>query len=291
MPKFDGQTDKVLTIKLKSGLEYARWGLVAVAAGGEIPMEVMTQFVADGSDIKLTVKDMEGKVIDSLSGKVYNNYHRTLYSVTKPNKTGGMLFEAELSAHGLKGISPRIKVLPPVQITDLKWADEKGAAIKELTEGLNVELSAKIKGPIDGTEAYISINCKKSETNESIVATLPTKIKVGKVSVKWKVKLPGGPEDLAIKKELDKLGLKYYQPIFQFEAGCFGASALSAEQKLITWIEFTFGPPPKADMKRTAFFEMPDGTEKKESVPDDGVVKVAITMPGTIVYKKIEVDG
>ncbi|MDQ3002650.1 MAG: hypothetical protein M3Y08_15475 [Fibrobacterota bacterium] len=287
MPKFNGKTDEVLKVQLKSALLSASWGLAAVSMGGRIPIEVETQFVADGSDIKVTIKDVEGGVLETLTGKTYSNYYRAIFPLTKPNKTGGMFFEVEISAHGLKAVGPKLRVLPPVQITEMKWADEKGAALKEISDGQIAELSAKVAGPLDGTEAYIAIKCKKEVDRESDVGTYPVKIKDGKVTVKCAVKIPGGPQDIAIQKQLEKLGLEYFQPTFLFEVGCLGTTAKSAELKSIAWVTFTFGPAAEGGGARSAVLVMPDGAEKKESIPKDGIVKIKSLSPGKIQVKDV----
>lgn len=287
MPKFNGKTDEVLKVQLKSALLSASWGLAAVSMGGRIPIEVETQFVADGSEIKVTIKDAEGGVVETLSGKTYSNYYRAIFPLTKPNKTGGMFFEVELSAHGLKAVGPKLRVLPPVQITELKWADDKGGALKEITDGQIAELSAKVTGPLDGTDAYIAIKCKKEADRETDVGNYPVKIKDGKVRVRCAVKIPGGPQDIAIQMELEKLGLKYFQPLFTFEVGCLGVTTKSPEVKSIAWVEFTFGPPVEAGAKRSVILLMPDGEEKKETIPEDGVVQVKSLSPGNILVKEV----
>src|SRR5690606_7158014 len=259
------QTDKLLKVQLKSALLSARWGLPAVALGGKIPIELATQFVADGSAIRITVRDAEGSAIETLEGKVYGNVHRVIFHLTRPNKTGGMFFETELAAHGLKGVGPKMRVLPPVQISELKWVDDKGASVSVVSEGQKVEMTAKVKGAVEGTDAYISFLCKTADHSEVGAGAVPVKLKEGTVSDKWTVKLPGGPRDIAVQVDLDKLGLEYFQPVFTFEAACLGVAAQSPEVTLNSWIEYIFPGPGKA------ILVLPDGTEETKDVPDGGI--------------------
>lgn len=286
MPEFKGQTDKLLKVQLQSAVISARWGLPAVALGGRIPIEVETRFVADGSDITITIKDAQGAEVETLNGKVYGNRHRSIFSLLKPNKTGGMYFEAEMPAHGLKAPGPKVRVVPPVQITDLKWADDQGAALTEVAEGQKVELSAKVKEVLDGTEAYIAVRCRKGEHQATGVASFPIKVKEGKVSLKWTVKLPGGPGDVAVHVELAKLGLDYFQPVFQFETGCYGVSADSPEVPLQSWIEFDFqGRSGKATLI------LPDGTEETRDVPENGILRIEKPKVGRVRLKEFAPVG
>jgi len=64
MPTYQGQTDQILKIKLPSAILNARWGANEVANGGTIMLEFITQWVADGSEIQVTVKDFEGGTVE-----------------------------------------------------------------------------------------------------------------------------------------------------------------------------------------------------------------------------------
>ena len=88
-----------------------------------------------------------------------------------------------------------------------------------------------------------------------------------------------------IHEDLEKTGGKYKQPVFTFEVDYRGVKAKSPEMKLVSWIEFEFGPASEPGQKRTVIFEMPDGSEKQEDVPDDGKVKVASALPGQVIFK------
>jgi hypothetical protein len=187
MPELSGQTDKILKVQLKSLLVTARWGLPEVGLGGSIPVEVMTAYVADGSDIKVTIKDLEGGTIDTLNGKVYANFYRAQYKVVKANKTGGMLFEADLSSHGLKGASGRVKVTPPVKLEKLRWLDDKAAEkMEKIARGTVVTLKADLKeGPPAGSVG-ISIYCKPSDSRPPIlVRHLHEKYEGSKLEFPW----------------------------------------------------------------------------------------------------------
>lgn len=285
MPKHKGQTDSVLKIQLKSALTEVRWGLADIAQGGSIPIEVSTAYVADGSDVKIAIKDLEGNAVDTLDGKLWSNFYRGRYTLSKPNKTGGMYFEAELSAHGLKGSSARIRVSPPVKIHEAKWSDETGSQLKEIAPGQTAVLSAKVEGAPEGSEGYIELRADMDGHGPESLTVFRLKVKGGKLSVAWKAVIPGKEDSIPIHQELAKFGLDYAQPVLSFEAGCKGMAGLSPEAKLISWIAFDFGPPPEDGKARTAIFEMPDGTEKEEAVPEDGKLKLASAVPGRIIFK------
>ncbi len=185
MTKHQGQTDKLLKIQLKSLLQTARWGAPNVASGGRIPIEVGTAFVADGSAVKIAVKDAEGVAIETVKGKVWSNQFRVLYVVSKPNKTGGMFFEAELPAHGLKALSGRVQVFPPTPITDLKWIDSEGKAPKEIHPKEQYTLHARIQAIPAFKEASITVYAKEGKADPILITGLSGEIKDGVVEVIW----------------------------------------------------------------------------------------------------------
>jgi hypothetical protein len=106
----------------------------------------------------------------------------------------------------------------------------------------------------------------------------------GAVSIIWQAAFPGKTELLRMQKDLDRDGLEYEQPALFFEVKCLGVKALSPEIKWIDWLEFDFGPNPNGAPSRTAKFEMPDGTEKEESVPSDGKLNLKKTLPGQVLF-------
>jgi hypothetical protein len=283
MGEHSGQTGKPLQIKLTSSIVSARWGLAQVANGGTIPIEVVTVYVADGSDITIVLKDMDGKTIEKLKGKVFTNLYRANYGLTKPNKTGGMAFEAELPAHKLKKAVGKVPVPYPVKITELKMVDSKGKEIKELGREEKVEIKAKIDGPPPETACVISIGFQTGPTTTVNLYSAPVKLKSGKVSCAWN-RAAVDEKAIRIQSELDKTGEKYFAPRYTFEVNCLGAIA-SAFVEYHSWAEFDFGK-----MRGQAIFKLPDGKEKTESIPGNGIVKLEKPKAGRIIIKELQLQ-
>lgn len=286
MSEHQGQTDQPLKIKVTSSLQAARWLEAEVAANGEAGLEVQGSFIGERAPVKVAFKDKEGGSAGNVDGVMLSNLFRARWKPGAKNAGKAITFEAELSKHGLKITGGLLRVLPVVEITQLKWTLE-GKETEEVSDGQAVDMEAALKGPADGTEALVSIHAHKANHGEVTLVTVPVKIKAGKVKVSWRAALPGGEETLIIQKELEKLGLKYFQPIFTFKVSCLGVTVASKPIKLISWVAFEFGPA-AAGEKRTALFEMPDGKEQKETVPEDGKVKVTAAMPGRILFKGFE---
>lgn len=282
MPKMNGQTDQVLKVKLNSQILGAAWGLAEVAAGGVIPIEVATHFVADGSDIQVTVKDLEGKTVESLKGKVYSNLFRIPFAVSKPNKTGGMTFEAELPAHSLKATSPRIKVLPPVKIGGLKMLDGKGAELKKLVRAERIELTGKIEGPPDGTPCFFALYVDEGRPEPILLRSAQGKIEGGKASYLCDFAPPSWEPRHLVQRDVAKEGGKYEPVKYLFDLGCLGVVARSAPVEYVSWVEIDFGP-----IRGKAVLILPDGSELTKEIPGDGILKVASPGAGRILLKDI----
>jgi hypothetical protein len=283
MGEHSGQTGKPLQIKLTSAIVSAQWGLAQVANGGTIPIEVVTAYVADGSDITIALKDMEGKTIEKLKGKVFTNLYRVNYTLTKPNKTGGMVFEAELPAHKLKKAVGKVAVPYPVKITEIKMVDSKGKEIKEIGREEKVEIKAKIDGPPPETPCVISIGFQSGPTTTASLYSTPTKLKSGKIACTWN-RSAIDEKTIKIQSELDKTGEKYFVPRYTIEVNCLGTTA-SAFVEYHSWAEFDFGK-----MRGKAVFKLPDGSEKTESIPSSGIVKLEKPKAGRIVIKELQLQ-
>ena len=284
MPTFQGQTGTVLKIKLTSALLDARWGLDEVSLGGYVTLEASTSFVSDGSDIEFHLKDMEGNSIDVLKGKVIANFFRSSYVLSKPNKTGGMFFEVELKAHGLKGIGPKIKVLPPVRFKDLKWLDEKGE--KELTEvqdGKAILCQAAVEGAAEGAMVQASVILRTSKHNKLHVLSPHVAVKEGKIRFAWSKPIPLDINKILTQAELDKHGGKYYQPEYLFSLELRGIRIESKPLKIVQSLVLRFEEwPGIAGMYegKTVKITEPDGTTSEKKIPKDGKIEILKTKPG-----------
>lgn len=221
MTKFTGQTDQVLKIKLTSKLQNARWGAQQVATGGKVAIEVATTFVGDGSDIKIAVKNAEGGAIDSLKGKVYSNFFRTTYIVSKANKTGGMFFEAELPAHSLKATSGKCTVYPPTPVTDLKWLDLEDKVPEAINPKQKYKLKAKIKALPTWKPVSITVYAKEGKSDLKMVTAMGGEVKDGAVEVVWEC-----PEH--IEDPMHGKPHTHEPPKLQFEVEYLGTKAVSS---------------------------------------------------------------
>lgn len=282
MPEMNGQTDQVLKVKLKSQILGASWGLAEIAAGGTVPIEVATLYVGEGSDIQITLKDLEGNALDTLKGKVYSNLFRAPYKAAKPNKTGGMIFETELPAHGLKRASAKLKVGPPVKFSELKILDGNGTELKEIAKPARLKLSGKIEGPPTDTPCHFTLYLDTGRPEPALVKSVPSRVEGGKAECTLEFVPPAWEPKHLVQRDLDKDGGSYAPLRYFFELGCLGARAESPRLEYVSWVELDFGP-----IQGKAVLIMPDGSEKTQSIPADGILKVASPGAGRILLKDI----
>ena len=286
MAKFNGQTDSPLKIKLKSELLEARWGASEVAMGGRIPMEVSTAFVADGSAVKFEIKNKEGGIIDSVEGKIYANFYRGLFALTKANKTGGMFFEAELPDHSLKGKSGLVKVLPPIKITELKLQDDKGKDLEDISQESSLKMVSKVDGAPDASTCTFYLYLKVQDHPGLLVFKGKSKVTDGKAQCLWKLKPLDQEPTISGQKDLDKSAQKYIPPKYYFELHCLGASATSETTDYVSWSEIDFGA-----IRGKATILTPDGSEIIETIPKDGIIKLKKPKAGSFTVKNVEPEA
>ncbi len=201
MPDFQGKTDEILVVKLTSYILTAFWGASQVSLGGKIPLEVKTAYVADGSDIQLTVKDIEGGTLDSIKGKIFSNTFRTQYALNKPNKTGGMWFEVDMPKHNLKGRGTKVQVFPPVKVDNLNWMDAEGKnPVTEIDLGDRVTLKADVTaGPING-KGHASFFAIEPDTGKKSHAfDIAIDIQDKKITLIWEAKYKPNHETKKLK--------------------------------------------------------------------------------------------
>ncbi|MGL1933504.1 MAG: hypothetical protein OCD01_00715 [Fibrobacterales bacterium] len=280
---FSGQTDEVITVDLPSRIIYAKWRGNATSAGGVITIEVMTQWVANGSAIKVTVKDRDDGQVEVIEGKVWNNLFRKDY-VPEPNDTQGLKFTAELADHSLEADSNVMRVFPTVTIENLQFLNgEDEAVLEAITKEENIILNADITGPPDGTKAIVSLYCKVGEFQEKFIFSNEVVVEGGSVTASWKNNFPIEEEIVKADKVVKKDAEEYFNPAYYFSVECYATKVKSDDVPYKSWAVFNLNQP-----GRTAVFVLPDGEEKEESIPADGIVKMEQPAVGEITLKEIK---
>ncbi|MGL1900907.1 MAG: hypothetical protein OCC49_02135 [Fibrobacterales bacterium] len=280
---FSGQTDELITVDLPSRIIYAKWRGNATSAGGVITIEVMTQWVANGSAIKVTIKDRDDGQVEVIEGKVWNNLFRKDY-VPEPNDTQGLKFTAELADHSLEADSNIMRVFPTVTIENLQFLNgEDEAVLESVKDGQAVILDAEITGPPDGTKCIVTLNEQYSETDYRLVFSQEVKTEAGHVKVPWEEKLSKEMDEIKTHETLAKDAEDYFQPSYYFTVESYGTTGRSEKiilvNEMVLYYREAEGKAGEYEGK-TIKVIAPDGEEVSLTVPADGKVVVEQTKPG-----------
>lgn len=284
MPSFQGQTDQVLRIQLESFLVRVAWLAEKVAAGGEATLECFTAYVANGAEIQITVKGDDGATVATVKGTVHANVHRSPVMVPADCKAKALIAEVELPKHGLKGASSALQVVPAVKIQNLRWLDTDGAVLASLGNGVSAVCEAQVLGLNDGEMARVEVYQTRGEHGRILLVQNEVPVSGGKVKLAWRHGETPGVEKIKRQHDLDKEGGHYHAPEYVFVVTALGARAESECLKHESFIAYDLGPA-VGGAARTAVFEMADGEQREEAVPEDGQLRLNDVKPGTVIFK------
>lgn len=253
MPRFEGRTGQTLQIRLQSSLLDIGWGTARAAQGGFARLEVATHWVADGSEARIAIRDLEGRILETLKGAIFSNLFRIPYHITQTNTTGGMYFEVDLPAHGLKGSSPRLAIAPPIGIAGLNIRDDQGREVKTLSQPVSLQLSGKVEGAAEGSPCRFSLYSLSSDghTHEHshnpsrLVHAAETRVKGGMASCMWKFTPPAGEQAHTGQAGPDEQGEGPARVQYLFELECLGVKGTSRTMEFEGGLEKVVGRPSK----------------------------------------------
>ena len=127
MTEYKKSTDSTHPIDLQSSINSVYWRADVICIEEEAFFDVVTELVADDSDIEIEIKDTDGKVIHKLKEKIKNNFFKSSFKVPA-DTTGSLAISAKLPAHSLNMDSAPLKILAQPEITDAKWAKTEAEA-------------------------------------------------------------------------------------------------------------------------------------------------------------------
>ncbi len=276
MDKHSGETDKVQKTKLTSSIEQVLWTKNSAAPGGKIGLEVFTQFVGSNSDIQIEITDKSGKKFETIKKKFFGNKFWT--EIIVPEKAKDELFaEVKLPKHSLNKKSNSLYLFPPIKITNVKWDKN------DVKRGDVLKLSTDIQGVADGTEAEIQIWEHDSDDAHDLIAKFPSIVKKGKVEAEWEFQYVDDTDDIPTEEESEK---GYQLPEYFFKVKVGEVSADSGLLIFKDWIEIelkdSLGNPLSGE---DYVLYLPDGSELKGKLDDDGFVLVKDISPGPCKFK------
>ncbi|UCD62543.1 MAG: hypothetical protein JSW34_07170 [Candidatus Zixiibacteriota bacterium] len=278
--KFTKSTDSEEEIKLDSTLIYAEWRSGQVMAGETASLEVATSFVGDGAPVKIKGKSRKGKKLGKLKGKMRSNKFVGELEIPDDIEVGDRVyFEADLPDNSLSGTSDDIPVVARIQVSNMKWSAD------EARRGDILTLTADVENVRDETEAVVTIYEHDRDGAHDKICEIPALIKDGRLKLEWEYEYHEDTDEIATQQELDRYGGSYNPPEYFFTVEIYNrVFGKKQESKLLTfkdWIEIQgedAGGKPLANGDYVV--KLPDGTEKKGKLDQNGFARVDGIPPG-----------
>lgn len=282
MPEHKGSTDETKQIKLSSSIENVIWAPGMAAPGATVTLEVFTNNVGNGAKLEIELSDHSGKKHGTFKEGISGN--RFWASLRIPEKARDALYaEIKLSKHGLKQKSPALVLIPPIEISNLKWS------ANQANRGDLLQLTADVKGADDGTEGEISIWEYDDDGAHGLVSAFPVHVQGEKISTEWEFAYVEDTEDIPTSDETDN---NYQQPQFLFTVAVSGITATSGQLVFKDWIEVELrDAEQKPHAKTKIIIRLPDGTERRETLDEDGYVRLDDIPPGPLGIDVDDVPG
>ena len=277
---FSKSTDSEHKEKLESELVAAAWLSGSAPAGGTVKFEVVTEFVGNGAQIKVTGKSENGKKLGKIKDVIRNNKYIGTFSVPDDIELDDKVyFEVSLPKVGLSGESERIPAAPPIRVNNMKWSAD------EARRGDVLTLSAFIDGVNDETEVTLTIYEFDNDNAHDKIVALPGVVKDGRVEVKWEYEYHEDTDEIPTEEEMNKYGRHYNPPEYFFTITIgddeFGKEQESGLLKFKDWIEIELkeqdGTPLGGQKYRVV---LPDGTNKEGTLNDNGLARIENVPPG-----------
>lgn len=278
--KFNKSTDEEHKEKLEPSLISATWKQGFAIGGQPALFEVLTVFVGNGAEIKVTGKSENGEKLGKIKDTIFNNCYVGKFDIPDDMEMDDLIyFEVDFPKNGISGESNRIPVFPPVKVTNMKWS------AKEARRGDVLTLSAEVYGVNDKTEATVTIyEYDRDGLNDRIVE-LPVEVKNQKIEVKWEYQYFEDTDEIPSEWELQEYGKSYNPPEYFFTIKLgdteYGKKQESGLLLFKDWIEVELldsngQPVPNQDY----ILRLPDGTEKRGQLDGDGKARVEDVPPG-----------
>lgn len=277
MPSFQGQTDQVLKIQVKSYIVSAQWLQASATVPGEAALEVGTAYVGNTAPIEIDVLDGDGKAYAKIQGSVYSNLFRAKLKTDKAAGQNKLTFKAKLTKHGLESASGPLELRPPVEFTQLEWQDADKKKIDKIAEGQRVHLSAKVKGLQEGESVHCRVFSKTKAHGESLDLETDAKVEQGKVCLPWDHRRHVEVTALPDHHQHSQKVIPYQAFEYFFELSAFGIAAKSDPVPLKHTFELFYGVAPGEagpwEGKKVGVIA-PDGKRTDYAIPADGRIVV-----------------
>jgi hypothetical protein len=271
MPEYKAKTNEITEIKLESGIDRVVWSKGVAAVGGKVGLSIDTHFVGNGSEVKIQLKDANGKSHGDFTEKIAGN--KLWAEIVVPEKAEGSLTATvKLPKHSLEMKSNPLVVYPQIKIKNLKWDKP------EARRGDILTITADIETVYNGTDAEIEIWEFDTDEAHDFVAKIPVEVKNNKIECKWEFDYKEDTDDILTEEESEN---GYNHPEYFFRIKVLGVSADSGLLEFKDWIEILVTDTSNKPLSNKQYIlHLPDGSKVDGYLDDKGKYKVENISPG-----------
>jgi len=271
MSEHQGQTDQIHEVKLTSVISQAMWDRPMSWAGEDVGILVFTHFVGDGSEIRITIRNDSGSRLDRIEDKVYGNRFKGKWTISSKAKDA-IYFEAELRKHGLKKESEKMRIIPPIEITNAKWSQQ------EARRGDILTLTADVNEVPDGTEALIEIYEHDADGAHDFITKFPVIVESNKIETEWEYEYYEDVDEIPTAEESEK---GYNPPEYFFRVKIGKVFADSGLLEFRDWVEIVLSDPFGNSISNEEYIlYLPDGSQRKGTLDTEGRAREEDIPPG-----------
>ena len=124
MQEYKRQTENTHKIDLPSKIHTCFWRKHDGYPGEAINFEIITEFIAPGTEMKLRVTDKSGCVCDETDVEISGNKYCGCYTIP-PESEESITLEVEIEEYGLKEISRELTIIQDVAINIINGTPKK----------------------------------------------------------------------------------------------------------------------------------------------------------------------
>jgi hypothetical protein len=275
MAEHSSQTGQVKKVTLPSSIERVMWSKKLATAGGLVELDVFTLYIGNNSEIQIELSDGSGKTLGKYTERMAGSRFRAPIRV--PAEAKEELFATvKLPKHGLQKKSESLRVVPPVQFSNVKW--EKS----EVQRGETLKLTAEVKGVPDGTDVTITVYEHDADGAHDQVTSFTAQIKNKKVDAEWEYEYHEDTDKIPSEEELHKSGKHYSPPEFFFRISIAGIAIDSGLIAFKDWIELELTEDGESVTDREYVLYCADGSERKGKLDRNGQARVEHLPPGPV---------
>jgi len=285
-------TDAEHEVKLEPRLISLSWRSGKARAGGIARFEVVTEFVGNGTKVKVTGKSEKGKKLGAVDALMRRNRLTGQFDVPADiDLDDRVFFEVRLPGNDLEGTSDLIPAAPPVKVNSLRWSCDEARRDDE------VALSAFVDGVDEAEEVALTIYEFDRDGAHDKITELPGQVVDGRVEKKWRFEYHEDVDEIPTQEEMERYGGAYNPPEYFFTITVDGVEfgKKRASPHLLTfrdWIELSLCDSSGRPLANEDYeLLLADGTKRTGTLDGEGKAKVDGVPPGRFQLKLANVRG